>query len=163
MRKIAWMVACLAVLLSALTVGLYRRYRIQPLPEHPFASASYHVKRVEKATSLYCNERAQYPDRPVLIQLVQKTTDTRPLISINQDETRTWTEARERLKSIYSTRAERLAFVVDNAEVDQLYRTELIDMLLLSSDVYDVCVIDSRNPPSWYPLLKIPMPAVAQR
>jgi hypothetical protein len=164
MSKAGWITACVAVFLAVLTVGLYRHYRIQPLLEHSLDSASHDRKRVRKATSLFCSNWAEHPvSRVVLLQLVPKTRDTRPLISINEDETETWSQAREWLARIYSTRADRVVFVVDNADVDKRYRSELMDMLEQSPVIEDVCVIDPNNPPSWYPLQRVVMPKVAQR
>ena len=164
MKKVGWITACSVAFLLLLGVSLYRRYRIQPLPEHSLDSASHVGKRVRKATSLFCTDWAEHPvSRVVLVQLVQKTRDTRPLISINEDETETWSQAREWLAKIYSTRADRVVFVVDNADVDNRYRSELMDMLQQSPVIEDVCVIDPKNPPSWYPLQRIVTPTVAQR
>jgi hypothetical protein len=163
MRKIGWIMTCLVVLLSALALVLYRHYRIQPLPGYPFDFAGQHRKRVDKATSLFCREWGERPvSRIVIVELVQQTKELRPLISINT-ETQSWPEAQERLKQIYSTRPDRVVFLVDNANEDQRYRSELIDLVRQSPMIEDVCVIDPKSPPSWYPPPDVRMPAVAAR
>jgi hypothetical protein len=163
MRKIGWIMTCLVVLLSALALVLYRPYQIQPLPGYPFDYAGQHHKRVDKATSLFCRSNAeQYPVyRVIIIQLIPLESGARPLIKINKEE-ETWTKAQERLTQIYSTRAARVIFLVDNADVEQRYRSELMDTMRQSPVIDDVCVIDPKNPPSWYPPPEVVMPSTAK-
>ncbi|HEY6307420.1 MAG TPA: hypothetical protein VI488_13275 [Candidatus Angelobacter sp.] len=163
MRKIGWIAGCSVALLSVLGTFLYSHYQIQPLSGYPLDSASEPRKRVHKATDLFCREWGERPvSRIVIVELVQRTSEMRPLISINT-ETQSWPEAQERLKQIYSTRADRVVFLVDNANVDQRYRSELMDLMRQSPIIEDVCVIDPENPPSWYPPPDVRMPAVAAR
>jgi hypothetical protein len=163
MKKIGWMTACLVVFLSALAVGLYRPYQIQPLPAYPFEPVTQRHQRALKANNLFCSDRAEHPvSRVVVIQIIQQTGNTRPSIRIN-DEDQTWTKAQELLAQIYSVRAERVIFVVNNPDVDQLYQSELMDMMRQSPVIDDVCVIDPKNPPSWYPLQQILTPTMADR
>lgn len=62
----------------------------------------------------------------IVIQVVGATKDALPLVKINQEEVR-WDELERRLAEIYLKRAEKLAFVRCDADVDFLYVADAID------------------------------------
>jgi biopolymer transport protein TolR len=62
----------------------------------------------------------------VVIEVVWTTKDAPPMIKINQEDVR-WEDLDARLARIYLTRAEKVAFVRGDADVDFLYVAEVID------------------------------------
>lgn len=67
------------------------------------------------------------PERTVLIQVVWTAKDQQPLVRINREDVR-WEELETRLTQIYLTRAEKVAFVRDDADVDFQYVADVIDL-----------------------------------
>jgi biopolymer transport protein TolR len=65
--------------------------------------------------------------RTVVIQVVWTTKDTPPTFKINQDDVR-WEDLETRLEQIYLTRAEKVAFVRGDADVDFQYVADVIDV-----------------------------------
>jgi biopolymer transport protein TolR len=63
----------------------------------------------------------------VVIQVVWTTKDTPPSIRINQEDVR-WEDLETRLAQIYLKRAEKVAFVCGDADVDFLYVADVIDL-----------------------------------
>ncbi len=55
------------------------------------------------------------------------TKDTRPTVKINRDDVR-WEDLETRLAQIYLKRAEKVAFVRGDADVDFLYVADVIDL-----------------------------------
>jgi len=66
------------------------------------------------------------PERTVVIQIVWTAKDAPPEVKINQDDVR-WDELETRLAQIYLTRAEKVAFVRGDADVDFQYVADVID------------------------------------
>jgi len=66
------------------------------------------------------------PERTVIIQIVWTAKDQSPQIKINRDEVQ-WDELETRLAQIYLTRAEKIAFVRGDADVDFQYVADVID------------------------------------
>ena len=64
--------------------------------------------------------------RTVVIEVVWSTKDAPPRIKINQEDVR-WEDLDARLARIYLTRAEKVAFVRGDADVDFQYVAEVID------------------------------------
>jgi biopolymer transport protein ExbD len=64
--------------------------------------------------------------RTVVIELVWSTKDAPPTLKINQEDVR-WEDLDVRLARIYLTRAEKVAFVRGDADVDFQYVAEVID------------------------------------
>jgi biopolymer transport protein ExbD len=64
--------------------------------------------------------------RTVVIEVVWSTKDAPPTIKINQEDVR-WEDLDARLARIYLTRAEKVAFVRGDADVDFQYVAEVID------------------------------------
>jgi biopolymer transport protein ExbD len=62
----------------------------------------------------------------VVIEVVWSTKDAPPRIKINQEDVR-WEDLDARLARIYLTRAEKVAFVRGDADVDFQYVAEVID------------------------------------
>ena len=62
-----------------------------------------------------------------MIQVVWTTKDTRPTVKINRDDVR-WEDLETRLAQIYLKRAEKVAFVRGDADVDFLYVADVIDL-----------------------------------
>jgi len=64
--------------------------------------------------------------RTIVIQVVWTTKDQAPTLKINRDEVR-WEDLDTRLAQIYLTRAEKVAFVRGDADVDFQYVADVID------------------------------------
>jgi biopolymer transport protein TolR len=64
--------------------------------------------------------------RTIVIQVVWTTKNAPPTLRINQEDVR-WEDLDVRLARIYLTRAEKVAFVRGDANVDFLYVAEVID------------------------------------
>jgi biopolymer transport protein TolR len=83
-------------------------------------------------------ERAQIPDpnqkatapetqsRTVIIQVVWTAKDQPPTVKVNKEDVR-WEDLDTRLTQIYLTRAEKVAFVRGDADVDFQYVVDVID------------------------------------
>ncbi|PYX08689.1 MAG: biopolymer transporter ExbD [Acidobacteria bacterium] len=65
--------------------------------------------------------------RTIVIQVVWATKDQPPTLKINQEEVR-WEDLEPRLAEIYLKRAEKVAFVRGDADVDFQYVAEVIDV-----------------------------------
>ena len=65
-------------------------------------------------------------DRTVVIQVVWTTKDAPPSVKINQESVR-WKDLELRLAQIYLKRAEKVAFVRGDADVDFRYVADVID------------------------------------
>jgi biopolymer transport protein TolR len=63
----------------------------------------------------------------VIIQLIWTAKDQLPTVKINQDDVR-WEDLERRLSVIYLKRAEKVAFVRGDADVDFQYVAEVIDV-----------------------------------
>jgi len=73
------------------------------------------------------NDKSQpEPERTVVIQVVWTTKDQPPVIKINREDVR-WEDLETRLTQIYLTRAEKVAFVRGDADVDFQYVADVID------------------------------------
>lgn len=70
---------------------------------------------------------APEPERTVIIQVVWTTKDQPPSVKINQKDVR-WDELENELARIYLTRAEKVAFVRGDADVDFEYVADVIDL-----------------------------------
>lgn len=67
------------------------------------------------------------PERTIVIQIVWTAKDAPPSVKINQTVVR-WEELETRLAQIYLTRAEKVAFVRGDADVDFQYVADVIDL-----------------------------------
>jgi len=67
------------------------------------------------------------PDRIIVIQVAWNAPDQPPLLKINQ-ETVKWEDLQSRLHAIYKLRAERVAFVRGDDDIDFQYVAEVIDI-----------------------------------
>jgi biopolymer transport protein ExbD len=65
-------------------------------------------------------------ERTVIIQVVWTAKNQPPTVRINRDDVR-WEDLETRLTKIYLTRAEKVAFVRGDADVDFLYVADVID------------------------------------
>ena len=65
--------------------------------------------------------------RTIVIQVVWTTKDQSPTVKINQEDVR-WEDLETRLAKIYLTRAEKVAFVRGDADVDFQYVADAIDL-----------------------------------
>lgn len=66
------------------------------------------------------------PERTVVIQIEWTAKNTPPVVKINQDDV-PWGELESTLARIYLTRAEKVAFVRGDADVDFQYVADVID------------------------------------
>ena len=64
--------------------------------------------------------------RTIVIQVIWTTKDAPPTVKINQEDVR-WEDLELRLAQIYLKRAEKVAFVRGDADVDFQYVAEVID------------------------------------
>ena len=67
------------------------------------------------------------PERTIVIQVVWTAKDQQPLVKINHDDV-AWENLEPRLLQIYLTRAEKVAFVRGDADVDFQYVADVIDV-----------------------------------
>ena len=67
------------------------------------------------------------PERTLVIQVVWTTKDAPPTVKINQEDVR-WGDLELRLAQIYLKRAEKVAFVRGDADVDFQYVADVIDL-----------------------------------
>jgi len=65
--------------------------------------------------------------RTIVIQVVWTTKDQPPTVKINQEDVR-WEDIETRLMEIYLKRAEKVAFVRGDADVDFQYVADVIDL-----------------------------------
>src|ERR1039457_2912433 len=73
-------------------------------------------------------QTAEQPQpRTVVIQVVWTKGDQPPTVKINQEDVR-WEDLETRLAKIYLTRAEKVAFVRGDADVDFQYVADAIDL-----------------------------------
>ena len=66
-------------------------------------------------------------ERTVVIQVVWTAKDSLPSVRINQEDVR-WENLEARLAQIYLKRAEKVAFVGGDADVDFVYVADVIDL-----------------------------------
>ena len=66
-------------------------------------------------------------ERTIVIQVIWTPTSQSPMIKINQEDV-PWQNLETRLAQIYLTRAEKVAFVRGDADVDFQYVAEVIDL-----------------------------------
>ncbi len=66
-------------------------------------------------------------ERTVVIQVVWTAKDSLPSVRINQEDVR-WENLEARLAQIYLKRAEKVAFVRGDADVDFVYVADVIDL-----------------------------------
>ena len=67
------------------------------------------------------------PVRTIVIQVASTGKDQLPTVKVNREDVR-WQDLEERLSRIYLTRAEKVAFVRGDADVDFQYVAEVIDV-----------------------------------
>jgi biopolymer transport protein ExbD len=67
------------------------------------------------------------PPRTIVIQVVWTAKDQPPTVKINREDVR-WEDLDTRLTKIYLTRAEKVAFVRGDADVDFQYVADVIDV-----------------------------------
>jgi biopolymer transport protein TolR len=67
------------------------------------------------------------PEGTVVIQVVWTSKDAPPTVRINREDVR-WDDLPLRLEQIYLKRAEKVAFVRGDADVDFLYVADVIDL-----------------------------------
>jgi biopolymer transport protein TolR len=70
---------------------------------------------------------AQTQSRTIVIQVLWTMKDALPAVKLNQEDVR-WEDLETRLTQIYLTRAEKVAFVRGDADVDFQYVAEVIDL-----------------------------------
>ncbi|MGO9084215.1 MAG: ExbD/TolR family protein [Candidatus Sulfotelmatobacter sp.] len=67
------------------------------------------------------------PERTIIIQVVWTAKDQTPTVKINREDVR-WEDLETQLARIYLTRAEKVAFVRGDADIDFQYVAEVIDV-----------------------------------
>src|SRR5438128_10427048 len=73
------------------------------------------------------NRQQSQQSRTIVIQIVWTTNGQPPALKINQENVR-WEDLETRLAEIYLKRAEKVAFVRGDADVDFQYVADVIDM-----------------------------------
>jgi biopolymer transport protein TolR len=84
----------------------------------------------EKAQIPQPNQKQTAPEtqsRTIVIQVVWTSKDQPPTVEINKEDVR-WEDLETRLAQIYLTRAEKVAFVRGDADVDFQYVADVIDL-----------------------------------
>ena len=72
-------------------------------------------------------QQAQDPEKPIVIQLAEAGESKRPILKINQEEI-SWDELEARLKAVYNSREDRVAFVKGDPEIEFEYVAEAVDI-----------------------------------
>jgi biopolymer transport protein ExbD len=72
------------------------------------------------------SKSSREPERTVVIEVVWTAKGQVPTVKINKGDVR-WEDLQERLTKIYLTRAEKVAFVRGDADVDFQYVADVID------------------------------------
>jgi biopolymer transport protein TolR len=67
------------------------------------------------------------PERTIVIQVLWTGKDRSPFVKINHEDV-SWLDLESRLTAIYLTRAEKVAFVRGDADVDFQYVADVIDL-----------------------------------
>src|SRR5262249_37741366 len=67
------------------------------------------------------------PDRTIVLQVIWTGKDKQPLLRINQQDV-SWAELQARLIDIYKQRAEKVAFVKGDDDIDFEYVAQVIDV-----------------------------------
>jgi|SRR5579863_2181338 len=68
------------------------------------------------------------PSKPIVIQIKQSAVENaRPVLKINEEET-SWEKLGSRLEEIFSLRAEKVAFLKGDPEIDFQYVADAIDI-----------------------------------
>jgi biopolymer transport protein TolR len=73
------------------------------------------------------NESSSRPERTVVIQVVWRGKDQQPEVKINHEDV-AWENLERRISEIYLTRAEKVAFVRSDADIDFQYVADVIDL-----------------------------------
>ncbi len=69
----------------------------------------------------------QRNERTVVLEVIWTSKDQPPIVKINQEDV-SWDNLENRLSEIYLTRAEKVAFVRGDADVDFQYVADVIDL-----------------------------------
>jgi biopolymer transport protein TolR len=72
-------------------------------------------------------QSAPEPERTIVIQVEWTAKDQQPLVKLNREDVG-WEDLETRLTQIYLTRAEKVAFVRGDADVDFQYVADVIDL-----------------------------------
>ena len=67
------------------------------------------------------------PERTIVLQIVWTGKDKQPSLRINQQDV-SWTELQARLSDIYKQRAEKVAFIKGDDDIDFEYVAQVIDV-----------------------------------
>ncbi|MBZ5532470.1 MAG: biopolymer transporter ExbD [Acidobacteriia bacterium] len=67
------------------------------------------------------------PDTPIVVQLHDVGEDRQPTLKVNQDPV-AWDSLEQRLRNIYKSRREKVAFVKGDPEIDFEYVAQVVDM-----------------------------------
>lgn len=73
------------------------------------------------------NDALSPPDRTIVIQVAWSQASQTPILKINQEEVK-WGDLQTRLRDIYKLRAERVAFVRGDDDIDFQYVADVIDL-----------------------------------
>ena len=73
------------------------------------------------------NDAPTLPERTVVIQVAWSQPDEPPVLKINNEDVK-WEDLQTRLRDIFKLRAERVAFVLGDDDVDFQYVADVIDL-----------------------------------
>jgi biopolymer transport protein ExbD len=90
------------------------------LPEHKYGEQT----QIPQPNS---ENLAKGPEDPIIIQIRDAGGNTRPTLKINQEEV-SWDGLESRLKAVYEVRADRVAFVKGDPEVEFEYVAQAVDI-----------------------------------
>jgi hypothetical protein len=157
MRRIGWIIGPVVVIVLGVSIGLlWRHYQIQPLQSH-----EERAKPVYEAHNPRCPDANELGQRPVVLEALNSAGNQHSVV-LGLSEELLVSELEARLKPIFATRPARIAYVVDAAAAKPPYQSALVNRLLSFEFIEQVCVVDPRNPPKWYPPV-LEYPRVSQR
>lgn len=123
-------------------VTLYHRLRILPLegPPRPKAAQILSVSNAKCDPGDLNSHRVFVVARTFDPLIVKVNSESVPLQRLGRD-----------LTQIFSTRAERTVYVVEDGDRDANASAALTKMVAQMPVIDRVCVIDLKRPPAWYP------------
>ncbi|HEU4416424.1 MAG TPA: hypothetical protein VFT65_16665 [Candidatus Angelobacter sp.] len=154
MKKAAFAIV-LGAAVTTVLLFCFQRFRIQPLND----SSPPNHQRVRKAKDAFCSrEGGNTASRLIYVEAVDDAGRRGPLVRINH-ETMPVSQAQKQLHSIYAVRADRVVFVVSSPDAASRGQFDVINLVQHVDTIEDVCIIDPKSPPTWYPPQEIVYPA----
>jgi hypothetical protein len=141
------------VVLGAATLFAWRHYRIQPLPL-PIQSG----KPIYEAHNLRCPDPTNMNPAPIILEPPDQEADQGSMVRLRWEQL-SLQELQKRIPEIFATREHRTIYVVYPGPILKADQSRLIQLLIQHDLIDRVCLIDSNNPPRWYPIRILMDPA----